>query len=59
MVMVLPEVKTVEGKILKASVYNGKVMLTDAKGGTLMVTATNLMAGNGVIHVIDTILMPE
>ncbi len=59
MVMVLPEVKTLEGEILKASIYNGKAMLTDAKEGTLMVIATNLIAGNGVIHVIDTVLMPE
>jgi uncharacterized surface protein with fasciclin (FAS1) repeats len=33
-------------------------MLTDAKGGKSMVTATDLMADNGVIHVIDTVLMP-
>ncbi|MDE3125139.1 MAG: fasciclin domain-containing protein [Bacteroidota bacterium] len=53
------EVKTLEGEMLTASLHNGKVMLTDAKGGKSMVTATDLMADNGVIHVIDTVLMPK
>ena len=34
------------------------VVLTDAKGGTSRVTATDLMGSNGVIHVIDTVVMP-
>ncbi len=34
------------------------VQLTDARGGTAMVTATDLDQSNGVIHVVDTVLMP-
>ncbi|MEO6917244.1 MAG: fasciclin domain-containing protein [Chitinophagaceae bacterium] len=49
---------TVEGGMITASIENGKVVLTDAKGGKSTVTATDLKASNGVIHVIDTVLMP-
>ncbi|MEO6001372.1 MAG: fasciclin domain-containing protein [Chitinophagaceae bacterium] len=49
---------TVAGGTLTASVENGKVILTDANGGKATVTATDLKASNGVIHVIDAVLMP-
>ena len=49
---------TVQGEELKASVVNGGVQLTDAQGGAAMVTATDLDQSNGVIHVIDTVIMP-
>ena len=51
--------KTVGGGDLKASVVKGKVVLTDAKGGKATVTATDLDASNGVIHVISSVLLPE
>jgi len=51
--------KTVSGGALTASLKNGKVILTDEKGGIATVTATDLKAGNGVVHVIDTVLMPK
>jgi len=51
--------KTVSGGSLTASLKNGKVILTDEKGGTATVTATDLKAGNGVIHVIDGVVMPK
>jgi uncharacterized surface protein with fasciclin (FAS1) repeats len=50
---------TVGGGSLTASIQGGKVVLMDAKGGKSMVTATDLKASNGVIHVIDTVLMPK
>ena len=50
--------QTVSGKNLVASIENGNVILTDEKGGIAIVTATDLKGSNGVIHVIDTILMP-
>ena len=34
-------------------------VLTDAAGGTSTVTSTDVAASNGVIHVIDTVLMPQ
>ena len=50
---------TVSGGSLTASLKNGKVILTDEKGGVATVTATDLKAGNGVIHVIDAVVMPK
>jgi uncharacterized surface protein with fasciclin (FAS1) repeats len=52
-------VTTVAGGKLTATVENGKVVLTDEKGGKATVTATDLNASNGVIHVIDAVLLPE
>jgi uncharacterized surface protein with fasciclin (FAS1) repeats len=50
---------TVQGGILIASLENGKVTLTDENGGKATVTAADLMASNGIIHVIDAVLMPK
>ena len=50
--------KTVQGENLKFSKHGKGWMITDAKGGTAMITIANVMQSNGVIHVIDTVLMP-
>ncbi len=50
--------KTVQGANLTASAHNGGVMLTDTKGNTAMVSTADVMQSNGVIHVIDKVLMP-
>ena len=50
---------TVSGGKLTASLKGGKVILTDEKGGTATVTATDLKAGNGVVHVIDGVVLPK
>ena len=52
-------VKTVQGATLTASLSGDKVMLTDAKGGMATITAVDLAGKNGVIHVIDTVVMPN
>jgi len=52
-------VATVQGEKLTASLNAGKVILTDAKGGTSAVIATDVNTTNGVIHVIDTVVMPK
>jgi len=49
---------TVQGGTLTARLSGSSVVLTDAAGGTSTVTATDLNQSNGVIHVIDTVLMP-
>jgi uncharacterized surface protein with fasciclin (FAS1) repeats len=49
---------TVNGEMLTAMVVDGKVMIKDAKGGTATVTAADVKQSNGVVHVIDTVLMP-
>lgn len=51
-------ITTVGGGTLTASVVDGAVVLTDAAGGTSTVTAVDVAASNGLIHVIDTVLMP-
>lgn len=53
------QVTTVQGEGLTATIENGKVVLTDAKGGKSTVVATDLAATNGVIHVIDAVLLPS
>jgi len=53
------KVKTVSGGILTASLKDGKVILTDEKGGVSTVVATDLAASNGVIHVIDSVVLPK
>lgn len=51
-------ITTVNGATLTAAIVDGAVVLTDAAGGTATVTATDVAASNGLIHVIDTVLMP-
>jgi uncharacterized surface protein with fasciclin (FAS1) repeats len=53
------KVKTVQGGELTVGVDGDKVTLTDAAGNTVNVTATDVEASNGVIHVIDAVLMPK
>ncbi|CAN5565623.1 fasciclin domain-containing protein [soil metagenome] len=50
---------TVAGGKLTAEVVMGKVILTDENGGKATVTATDLKGTNGVIHVIDAVLLPK
>ncbi len=50
---------TVNGGTLTAMIENGNVVLTDAAGNTARVTKTDIEASNGVIHVVDTVLMPQ
>jgi uncharacterized surface protein with fasciclin (FAS1) repeats len=49
---------TVEGGTLTAMMQGGKLVLTDEKGGTATVTIADVYQSNGMIHVIDTVLMP-
>jgi uncharacterized surface protein with fasciclin (FAS1) repeats len=49
---------TLSGGTLTASMKGKWLVLTDAKGGMSHVTIGNVIQSNGVIHVIDTVLMP-
>lgn len=51
--------KTVSGGTLLASLKDGKVILKDEKGGISTVVVADLMAGNGVVHVIDSVVLPN
>src|SRR5256885_1104883 len=50
--------KTAEGEQLTVKHDGSKIWIIDAKGGQSMVTITNVNQSNGVIHVVDTVLMP-
>ncbi len=50
---------TVEGGKLTASMDGAKLKLTDEKGGTSYVTIKDVYQSNGVIHVVDTVVMPK
>jgi uncharacterized surface protein with fasciclin (FAS1) repeats len=53
-VVKLKEAKTVNGKMLQVKVNGSNVMINDAN-----VTATDIAASNGVIHVIDSVVLPQ
>jgi uncharacterized surface protein with fasciclin (FAS1) repeats len=53
------EVTTVGGCKLWLSVTDGKVWIKDENGGTAMVTVADVLQSNGVIHVIDHVLLPK
>ena len=52
--MKLSSAKTVEGESVTINMKNGEVMVDNAR-----VTKTDIMASNGVIHVIDTVILPK
>lgn len=51
--------KTVAGGTLWATMKGNKIMLTDEKGGMATVTISNVYQSNGVIHVIDHVVLPR
>jgi len=51
-------ITTVNGEKLEAYTKDGKVMLKDAKGNTATIILTDVAASNGVIHAIDSVVMP-
>jgi uncharacterized surface protein with fasciclin (FAS1) repeats len=52
------QLTTVNGEKLTARMIGDSIELTDAKGGMSKVKIANVIQSNGVIHVIDTVLMP-
>ena len=52
------ELKTVNGEKLTAKMSGDSIELTDTKGNMAKVTIGDVMQSNGVIHVIDTVVMP-
>jgi len=51
-------ITTVNGEKLTAHIMDGKVMLQDTKGNSSTIILTDVGASNGVIHAIDTVVMP-
>jgi uncharacterized surface protein with fasciclin (FAS1) repeats len=52
------EIRTVAGGRLTASLKGDQILLTDEKGGTATVSIKNVFQNNGVLYVIDQVLMP-
>lgn len=50
--------KTAQGEALTVSAMGDHLMVTDAKGGSATVTVADVGQSNGVIHVVDKVLMP-
>ncbi|QRF58323.1 fasciclin domain-containing protein [Variovorax paradoxus] len=50
--------KTASGGTLTAMMSGSNVLVTDAKGGTAMVTIADVYQSNGVIHVVNKVLLP-
>lgn len=53
------DVPTVGGCVLKAKAADGKVTLTDENGGVSTVTIADVKQSNGVIHVVDAVILPK
>jgi uncharacterized surface protein with fasciclin (FAS1) repeats len=53
------DIKTVGGCVLKAKASMGKITLTDEAGGAADVTIADVKQSNGVIHVVDKVLLPK
>lgn len=51
-------ITTVAGATLTAALEDGKVVITDAKGGKTTVVKADVMTSNGVIHVTDGVFLP-
>ncbi len=55
----MASIKTVAGGTLVAKAAGGKVTVTDEKGGVSTVTIADVYQSNGVIHVVDKVLLPK
>jgi uncharacterized surface protein with fasciclin (FAS1) repeats len=55
----MASIKTVAGGTLVAKAAGGKVTLTDEMGGVANVTIADVYQSNGVIHVVDKVLLPK
>ncbi len=53
------KVETVGGCVLTLKAADGKVTITDENGGVANVTIADVIQSNGVIHVIDAVLLPK
>jgi uncharacterized surface protein with fasciclin (FAS1) repeats len=51
--------KTLEGGSLTFTMSGDNIQITDEKGGTALITTPDVFQSNGVIHVIDSVLMPS
>ena len=53
------ELETLNGQVLTVIQKEGKIWLKDINGNYSEITATDVMGSNGVIHIIDSVVMPK
>lgn len=53
------ELKTVSGSVLTVMMQGKNIVLKDEKGGIATITIPNVFQSNGVIHVVDTVVLPN
>jgi uncharacterized surface protein with fasciclin (FAS1) repeats len=53
------ELKALNGQVISVMEKDGKIWLKDTSGNFSEITATDVMGSNGVIHVIDSVIMPK
>ncbi|WP_083993895.1 fasciclin domain-containing protein [Gelidibacter algens] len=53
------ELKALNGEMLTVMQKDGKIWLKDQKGNYSEITATDVMGSNGIIHRIDSVVMPK
>ena len=53
------ELKALNGQLITVMKKDGKIWLKDSKGNYSEISATDIIGSNGVIHVINTVVMPE
>ena len=51
-------IKTVQGSVLKVEAANNALRITDGRNRSALVTATDLQAKNGVVHLVDKVILP-
>jgi uncharacterized surface protein with fasciclin (FAS1) repeats len=52
-------ITTVNGATLTVEIMDGSVKLVDAKGNKATVATADVEASNGVVHIIDTVVLPQ
>lgn len=52
------QLPTLSGNKLKATVHDGKVMITDEMGNSFHVTNADILANNGLVHIVDGVAQP-
>ncbi|TLP79624.1 fasciclin domain-containing protein [Maribacter sp. ACAM166] len=53
------DIETIQGGTITLSLKDGNVLLTDVNGGSATVIIADVMASNGIIHAIDSVVMPK
>ncbi len=53
------QLKTLNGESIQVNVVNGKVVLSDKKGNTANIIESDVKQGNGILHIVDAMLLPE